>query len=1063
MAGMNGGGLRFNMLGPLEAWSGGVRLELGGPIQRRVLATLLLDAGHMLPVPRLIEAAWGEDPPATGAHQIRKSVANLRSRIPEGGQVLVTDGPGYTAVVTPTQLDLHEFTGWLDQGKELAASGRLREAAEALGAGLALWRGPALSGLDGPVIETATVLLGERHMAAVERYFELRLSLGETAELISELRGYVGRFPLRETLCGQLLLALYRSGRRAEALDEYGKVRERLVEKLGVDPGPALGRLYENMLREHPSLAAPAPIEPPTAAPADPPRNLPYDLADFVGRERELSQITASVRKRGQHTRIVALDGMGGSGKTSLAVRAAHRLADEFPDGQLYIDLRGHTPYEQPVTTATALEILLRAARVPEERIPDDLPGRAAVWQSELSGKRMLILLDNAADVTVVIGLLPRSPDCLVIVTSRARLVDLDGAEWISIGVMAPEESTSLIAEVLGAERTAAEQSETAELVRLCGHLPLALRIAAARLRNRPSWSLRYMVERLRDETYKLDELNSGERGVATTLRLSYQGLGADCRSLFLLLSVHPGRAVDVFSAAAMLGLDVRETEDRLERLLDVHLLQQPDVGLYAYHNLVRSFALSLYDRMPRKNGPALAGRLVDYYLAASEAACAVLFPGRGERPTGLPRSAASLPSFRQADDAQAWFAREDVTLVSVIDLAERESLDRHVVFLVRNLAFYLNLRGSLHEFRRVSRTAVAAARRIGEAGLLSICLSNLSVACWKLGLHEEGVSAAREGRDLAVVAEDRPTQAHSEGALGLHESMRGQFDQALGHLEAAVALERELGTPCAEAESLTVLSALYEQWGRYAEASGSARRAITLARQAGRHETELVALTDLALAQVGMGELAAAESSLVEARTLYDERTDPGQAAVTLALSAILASQRGDSEACGEYTDQAQTLVERSASPLRRAKVTNMLGRLFGACGDHDKALSLHVQACEVASAIGYRMEEAHALRGMAMATRALGDELTAGTHWAAAEGLFTALGVPESRRRAPEFSGPRGSLLDDGRALVLGERVVAVAVVVDGAEEGDDSNGGDQSGEPASHGVSLSGRVCW
>ncbi|MEV1082000.1 BTAD domain-containing putative transcriptional regulator [Streptomyces sp. NPDC050211] len=1013
MASIDGDGLRFNVLGPLEAWADGVRLELGGPIQRRVLATLLLDAGHMLPVPRLMEAAWGEDPPATGAHQIRKSVANLRRRIPEGGQVLVTDGSGYTAVVTPAQLDLHEFTGRLDQCKELAASGQPREAAEALRAGLALWRGPALSGLDGLVIEAATVLLEERHMAAVERYFELRLSLGETAELVSELRGHVGRFPLRETLCGQLMLALYRSGRRAEALDEYGKVRERLVEKLGIDPGPALGRLYEDMLREHPSLAAPAPLEPPskaappappTAAPADPPRNLPYDLADFVGRERELRQITASARKQGQRTRIVALDGMGGSGKTSLAVRAAHQLADEFPDGQLYIDLRGHTPDEQPVTTATALEILLRDARVPEERIPDDLPGRAAVWQSELSGKRMLILLDNAVDVAVVIGLLPRSPGCLVIVTSRARLLDLDGAKWISIGVMAPEESTSLVAEVLGAERTAAEPPEAAELVRLCGHLPLALRIAAARLRNRPSWSLRYMVERLRDETYKLDELNSGERGVATTLRLSYQGLTADCRSAFLLLSFHPGRAVDVFSAAALLGLDVRETEDRLEKLLDAHLLQQPEVGLYVYHDLVRSFARSLDDRMPTKNGPAAAMRLVDYYLAATEAACAVLFPGRSERPTGLPRSAASLPRFSQADDAQAWFAREDATLVSVIGLAERESLDRHVVFLIRNLAFYLNLRGSLQEFARVSRTAVAAARRIGDAGLLSICLSNLGVACWKLGLQDEGVSAAREGRDLAVAADDRPTQAHSEGALGLHESMRGQFDQALGHLEAAVALERELGTPRAEAESLTVLSALYEQWGRYEEAADTARRAIALIRQTGRHETALVALTDLALAQVGMGDLAAAESSLGEARAMYDERTDPGQAAVTLALSAILAHHRGDAKVCGEHTDQAQILVERSTSPLRQAKVKNMLGRLFGACGDHDKALSLHVQAYQVASAIGYRMEEAHALSGMAMAARARGDELTAVTHRAAAEVLFTDLGVPESRRRAPE-----------------------------------------------------------
>lgn len=472
---------------------------------------LLLEAGRVVPVARLVEATWEKDPPVTAAHQVRKAVADLRRRVPTGTEVIATDGPGYRVVVADDQVDLLEFDALTRAAGQALREGERSAAAEALRSALALWRGSVLSGTGGPIIEAAATALEERRLAAAEQFFDLCLALGESGELISGLRALITQHPLRETLRGQLMLALYRSGRQAEALKEYGEVRELLVDELGIDPGPRLAKLYEAILRDSPELAAPerpapvtvAPVRPvpePAAAadpapepapavteategaapeaparteadregepgtrttPVDAPCTLPYDLPDFTGRAKELAELFDYVQDEGRgserYARIVAIDGMGGMGKTTLAVRAAHRLADRYPDGQLHIDLHGFTPGREPVTPAAALDGLLRTLGTPGDRIPEDLEGRTAVWRSKLDGRRMLLLFDNAVDAAQIRPLLPASPGSLALITSRGRLLDLDGVEWVSIGMMEPEDSTSLMAETLGATRVAAE------------------------------------------------------------------------------------------------------------------------------------------------------------------------------------------------------------------------------------------------------------------------------------------------------------------------------------------------------------------------------------------------------------------------------------------------------------------------------------------------------------------------------------------------------------------------------------------------------------------------------
>ncbi|MFE0579968.1 BTAD domain-containing putative transcriptional regulator [Streptomyces sp. NPDC058874] len=1012
---------------------------------------LLLESGRVVPVTRLVEATWEQDPPVTAAHQVRKAVADLRRRIPAGTEVIATDGPGYRAVVTDDQVDLLEFDALTGKAGQALREGRRPAAAEALRSALALWRGSVLSGMGGRVIEAAATALEERRLAAADQFFDLSLALGESGDLISGLRALITQHPLRETLRGQLMLALYRSGRQAEALKEYGEVRELLVDELGIDPGPRLARLYEAILRDSPELAAPerpaaepaAPAgavpEPDVPAPAaapepafpvpvpavgppapaervpgqpqapphaaatsgDAPCTLPYDLPDFTGRTRELAELFDYARGSGRggdrYARVVAVDGMGGMGKTTLAVRAAHQLADRYPDGQLHIDLHGFTPGGKPVSAAAALDSLLRTLGTPGDRIPEDLEGRSALWRTKLDGRRMLLLLDNAVDAAQIRPLLPVSPGSLTLITSRGRLLDLDGVEWVSIGMMEPEDSTSLMTETLGEARVAAEPEASAELARLCGHLPLALRIATARLRNRPRWTVRYLVERLRDETRRMDELSSGERSVAATLRLSYLAMDEEYRTAFRILSLYPCAGTDVYSAAALLGTSVRDAEDALEFLLDVHLVRQPDIGLYTFHDLVRSFAQSLRGPATADDDAAAVERLLSYYMTASDAACEVLFPGRERRPSGIAPYEGERPVFRDAEQALNWFVREQAGLLAAVALAERSGHDRYAACLSRNVGFHLYAQGQLDAFWSVGHLAVAASRRLDDLSLLGISLSNLGAACWKLGRFEEGLEVATEARDTAIRAGDRHTEGHSESTIGLLMTMLGRYAEALPILERAVRLAKELSGPATAAETLTILSTLYERWGRYPEAADAAREALEIAHGRGN---EIMALTDLAFAQVGLGEYADADAGLKRARDLCDETRSPGDVALVFALSARVAMERGDTSQARTFAERALVLGRASGAPIRLAKVENIVGQLHMRWGEHEAAMAMHSHARTIASSMSFRAEEAFALVGLAHAAEVFGDSAASAEYRAAAEELFDFMDLPAHRR---------------------------------------------------------------
>ncbi|MEU5263753.1 BTAD domain-containing putative transcriptional regulator [Amycolatopsis sp. NPDC021455] len=911
----------YRILGPLEIRDlAGGELRIPPGRQQTVLAALLVEANRVVSLDQLIEAIWYDDPPATARTQVQICISRLRRALATavGPDTLVTRGPGYELQVADGQLDARTFAGLVSGAAELTRTGALEDASRMLGTALALWRGPALSGTGSRLLEAKASHLEEQRLNAVEGHFDLGLRLGRHHQLIGELASQVAANPLRERLRGQLMLALFRSGRQAEALETYRAGRDLLVEQLGLEPGDDLRRLEAAILADDAGLRrSPAPETP--VVPAHPPVvpfQLPADIADFTARDPLIEHTERLLlgHPGRRATPVVVLAGKPGVGKTVLAVHVAHRIAeDHCPDGQLYCDLGGTRAH--PADPLDVLGRFLRALGVPGPAVPGSVDERAEMYRHRLAGKRMLVVLDDAQSERQVRDLLPGSSSCVVVVTSRVRLTGLAGAGVLDVDVLDPEQATGMLATMIGTDRVAAEPAAADALVRLVGGLPLALRIVAARLAARPSWSLAWMLERLSDERRRLDELAHGELMVRASLALTYDGLAGDARRLLRLLSCLDRLSFPVWVAAALLEADPMRAADLLERLVDAQMLEISAIERdgsprYRFHDLIRLFAREQLDEHEQASGRRAAlARVASGWLGLATEAHHRIYGGdftvlHGPAPRQRPPAGAVD---RILADPLLWFEDEQDNLCSIVALAAEAGLDECAWDLAVTMVALFENRCYFDAWERTHRQALAAVRaaanRRGEAALLC-SLGSLQLSRSRPDAAAEPLSAAlatfedlgdahgtaMAHRNLALLDEARGTdprprferalaefrvagdpvgEAYVLGRLAQTALDTGDEERAGEHLAEALRICDRTGTPRVEVQLRYRLGGLLMRQGRHDEAAELLTGLLSRARAARDVAGEARILHRLGLAHARLGRRETAERLLVEALEL--------------------------------------------------------------------------------------------------------------------------------------------------------------------------------------------------
>ncbi|MEU8378581.1 tetratricopeptide repeat protein [Streptosporangium sp. NPDC048865] len=1049
--------MRFRILGPVELWRDGHSITVVGEKQRTLLAVLVMNAGRTVSQDRLLTALWGADHPASARKRLHNYVWSLR-RLLSDPDALLRVPTGYRLRVSSGDSDLETFLTATSEGRRLLAAGDVPRAAQRFHHALALWRGPALTGTGAELQATEGTALDEQRLAVLVERISADLALGRHSELIGELRRLVADHPLHEPLHGQLMLALYRVGRQAETLTVFRDLRRVLDTELGTEPGPDLQRLHRRVLAADPELhltvpAATSEIEQKAAhtaavpmTPSDDPApasdasemtglcQLPRAIGDFTSRDDEIERLVRGAVEDTESAMVIeAIDGMAGVGKTALAVHVAHRLAARFPDGQLFLDLHGHTPGRQPVTSFEALRALLRATGTAREKIPDDVEEAAALWRSEAARRRMLIVLDNAATTGQVRPLLLGRPGSHIVITSRRRLTDLDDVTVLSLDVLSRAEAVALFTRIVGVERVRAERRVVDEVAALCGHLPLALRIAAARLLHRPAWTVRDLATRLGDQRRRLRELRAGDRDVAAAFTVSYEQLTAVQQRTFRLLGLVPGDDFDAHAAAALTGSPLLEAESVLEELLDAHLLQQHTAGRYGFHDLLRDYAQQTCraTEPEGERGDAM-DRLRAYYLAAATLAVQALGHGSHHQPFSEPVSSVEPPAITTRDQAATWLDAERGNLVA----AALTVHDAWAADMSMTLWKYFYYHAHYSEALTLHSHASDIAQRLGDRDAHINMLINLGIAFWKKGSYGQAFQHQRQALDLADQIGDRAAQSRALINLGVICAITGDYERSNGYLERSLVLSRETGNRQREGRNSVNLGNNYERMGRYRLALRYQEEALACARDTDDQVTEGRALGNLGYthARLGRYELAVSHSRLAlaitrqtgdrdwEAEVLnnlgvactalrrYQEALPCHQQ--SLVINREIGSHSGQAETLsalgnfhlrlGRYPEaldhhrQALAMIDEVDDPFPRTVVLNGFGQAACATDDPATALDHHRQALALAENIGHLYEQARAHRG-------IGDALYRMKHpeaaesWQRALSIFTEIGTPE------------------------------------------------------------------
>ncbi|MEO3749961.1 tetratricopeptide repeat protein [Streptomyces sp. B6B3] len=944
--------MELRILGTVDLWANGQSHALGSLKERHLLACLAYDVGRQIPADTLVERMWDGDTSGTDAgKRLQPYVSRLRRKLREvggAGSPTIEGGSGtYWLEADAQSIDARRYATLAAQARSLADSGDDEQALRLVGEAEPLWRGEPLAGLPGLWGEQTRVALSHTHLDVALIRAGIALRRTRFAEAIGCLSPLAAQHPTDEALAEHLMLALYGRGRTAQALDVYQTVRRRLSVELASEPGGRLRDVQLGILRNSDFRALipnPVPRDSIHLSSDSPPNNLPHRVP-FVGRAVEMERIYQAAMRSRETGKVASLEliaGMPGIGKSALAIHAAHELAPLFPDGQLYIPLGAHAGDHAPLTPAEALDRLLRALGVPAERMPQDLDAAVTLWRSLLANRRMLILLDDAANTDQVLPLLPGNPECLVITTSRRRLTKLHGHQHVHLDVLSEEDAISLFQERIGDARASANTA-VAEIARLCAYLPLAIEITASRLNSHPTWSITEIAQRVVNSDKRLREIDDSTGAIAQSFNFSYQWLSSEQQMVFRRLGLHSTNDISPHAASCLAGLDLHTTEHILEDLLNFHIIQEPAPHRYRLHDLLREFAtnLAVAEETDEERKEAV-DRLLDFYLIAADVADRITYPHRARIETPADYATNTPLGWDDRADAHQWLVSERMNLIAVAEQA-------WVAGPPSRAALFANaLGGLLDEERhgavadRLHQRSVSHWRSVGDERAEVRALIDLSLTHAHADRYSQAMSAADRALEMASAAGDHEGRAEALHQLAVPYGYLGDFHKSLSLQRSALELRLSMTDQRQQARAYNNMGITLLRLGEHDSALTSFQYALSKFRSCGDEHVQAAVLNNI-------GDLHRVTGSTERARASYDRAWN-------------LARKYGHA-------------AERATIQMNRAKVHQLTGQLDG-------SLDLYRQALSAFRSIGERRREMLSLDGIGITFRMMGHFAESAAH---------------------------------------------------------------------------------
>ena len=939
--------VQFSLLGPLRVWRGPDELDLGPNQQRAVLALLLVRANHLVTVDELVALLWERDPPNSAVNVIHKYIGAIRRLLEpdlearSSGRWVTRQGTAYRLAADESTSDLIRFRRLVREARSANGRNHPGEALDLLMEALGLHRGTCGGGLELYGYRDHFTAVDQEYVSAVVEAADAALACVQPLRILPMLRQAAAGEPLNESLQARLVLLLAASGQQALALTHYQTVRERLGDELGVDPGADLRAAHSQVLRQEvPTTASVGPAEagddtaatpaafvaalPGVPSPLVPPAQLPADLPTFAGREAELAAVAKMLSPDGESPMVAvcAIDGMAGIGKTTFAIHWAHQVKKRFEDGQLYLNLRGFDANAAAMAPAYALRALLYSLGVQAGQIPDDLDARAGLYRSVLAGKRVLIVLDNARDVDQVRPLLPGSPGCLVIATSRNPLVGLamtDGARLLTLNLPSSLTARETLERRLGVDRVAAEPEAAEEIIGLCGRLPLALAIVSARAAAHPDFTLASVAADLRRTRGRLDSF--GTAGVAADARTvfswSYHHLSEPAGRLFRLLSLQAASDITAAASASLLGTAPEEARRLIAELTSTSLISEHQPGRYAFHELIRVYAAELSESTDTgsERHEALA-RELDYYLQSSFAAQVQLRPHREPIAPDPPRPGVTPEQFADYESAMSWFAAERHVLTASVALAAGSDFGFPAWQLALTMQQFCQWRGLFHDWKQVMEAALRAAERDADLPGQGHVLRSLAGVSFYLNRLDESVRYLERAQAIYTALGYTTEHAYLHSSFAEVFTYQGRLPLAIEHNRKALELYREAGYRRGEARAIADIGEALSALGDYEDAVTYLERGIALAQEVRKPHQEGKVRKDLGIVRAKLGQLDSAIEQFRQALVLIRGAGSlPLEAETLLPLGDALATQ-GRADEARDAWQQASLILSASGLP---------------------------------------------------------------------------------------------------------------------------------------------------